>query len=161
MISFHFDPSPLSSTEKGDRILKLSVVSSPILGAYFFSHVDLSSPFACPLREFTGIPCPGCGLTRSLMAIAQGHLYQSLSYHILGVFLFVFLVLALLYFSTELIKGHPLKISLSGPLRRHKPPFLPFLGLFLLSYYLTRLALLWQSDQLLPALLNSPLGQYF
>ncbi|WP_017304931.1 DUF2752 domain-containing protein [Spirulina subsalsa] len=161
MISFHFEPSSLSSTEKRDRLLKLSVVSSPILGAYFFSTGDLSSPFACPLREFTGIPCPGCGLTRSLMAIAQGHLSQSLSYHILGVFLFLFLVLALLYFSAELITGHPLKISLSGPLQRHKRLLFPLLGLFLLSYHLARLALLWQSDQLLPAILNSPLGQYF
>jgi len=27
----------------------------------------------CPLHSVTGLPCPGCGVTRGLSAISQGH----------------------------------------------------------------------------------------
>lgn len=38
----------------------------------------------CPFRLATGIPCPGCGLTRSFCAIAKGHVERGLEFHWLG-----------------------------------------------------------------------------
>ncbi|MEJ7716786.1 MAG: DUF2752 domain-containing protein [Thermoleophilaceae bacterium] len=41
-------------------------------------------PVLCPLRLATGVPCPFCGLTRSLFAAGQGLWGTSLELHVLG-----------------------------------------------------------------------------
>jgi hypothetical protein len=51
----------------------------------------------------TGFPCPGCGITKSLVYFYQGDLYRSISYHILGPFVIVFCVLSIIILVTELI----------------------------------------------------------
>jgi Protein of unknown function (DUF2752) len=35
----------------------------------------------CPTAFFLGIPCPGCGLTRATLALAQGKLALALHFH--------------------------------------------------------------------------------
>jgi hypothetical protein len=35
----------------------------------------------CVFRIFTGFPCPGCGLTRSFLALLQGDMAKSFQYH--------------------------------------------------------------------------------
>lgn len=49
-------------------------------------------PVLCAFRRTVGVPCPGCGLTRSWVALAGGHLKQSLDFHRMGwiVMLYVF-----------------------------------------------------------------------
>jgi hypothetical protein len=41
-------------------------------------------PGVCAFRDVTGIPCPGCGLTRSWVALLHGDLAWSLRFHPLG-----------------------------------------------------------------------------
>lgn len=36
---------------------------------------------ACPFKKLTGIDCPGCGFQRSVIALLQGNLKQSLQYY--------------------------------------------------------------------------------
>ena len=43
----------------------------------------------CPLRQATGVPCPTCFLTRSLMSALRGDLPASLHWHPLGIPLLV------------------------------------------------------------------------
>ena len=50
----------------------------------------------CFFYRMTGIPCPGCGLTRSVLALLHGHLRESLLLHPLGPVLFLGLATALL-----------------------------------------------------------------
>src|SRR3972149_2262823 len=38
----------------------------------------------CPLLTYTGIPCPFCGLTRSLLCLLHGDVAQAFWYHPLG-----------------------------------------------------------------------------
>ncbi len=47
-----------------------------------FSMEDL--PVSCVFRRVTGVPCPGCGLTRSWVALARGAVSESLAFHRLG-----------------------------------------------------------------------------
>ena len=37
----------------------------------------------CIFRIFTGLPCPGCGLTRAFILLLQGKILSSLHYHLL------------------------------------------------------------------------------
>ncbi|NIN93340.1 DUF2752 domain-containing protein [bacterium] len=60
------------------------------------SHLRLgkiSIPDMCILRAATGVPCPGCGLSRSMVAAINGDLRRSLAFHRLGLLtlLYVFL----------------------------------------------------------------------
>ena len=43
-----------------------------------------AGPSFCPFRLWSGLPCPGCGLTRSVVALAHGDLAGSLYFHPLG-----------------------------------------------------------------------------
>lgn len=47
---------------------------------------------ACPFRWITGIPCPFCGLSRSVSCLLKFDLTQSLAFHPLGIIALVFLI---------------------------------------------------------------------
>ena len=38
-------------------------------------------PFTCPILFVTGIPCPGCGLTRAWLAALQGAFARAFVFH--------------------------------------------------------------------------------
>ena len=44
----------------------------------------------CAVRRATGLPCPGCGLTRSFCAMAKGELTRAGQFHALGPAMFTF-----------------------------------------------------------------------
>jgi len=51
----------------------------------------------CPFHRATGLPCPGCGMSRAMAAMSQGDLGAALGLHPFVVFAWpAFLVLALL-----------------------------------------------------------------
>ncbi len=50
-------------------------------------------PEVCLLKATTGVPCPGCGLTHSFVALAHGDLAASLRAHRLGWLVFLYVVL--------------------------------------------------------------------
>ncbi len=35
----------------------------------------------CPIKTFTGLYCPGCGITRAIFALLDGQLYQAYRYN--------------------------------------------------------------------------------
>ena len=41
-------------------------------------------PSVCPFFNVTGVPCPGCGLTRSFVCFAHAHLSEAFRWHLLG-----------------------------------------------------------------------------
>lgn len=60
------------------------------------SHLRLGKiyiPDMCILRITTGVPCPGCGLSRSLVAAMHGDLRRSFAYHRLGFLTLVYVFL--------------------------------------------------------------------
>lgn len=66
-------------------------------------------PSVCGFKNATGLPCPGCGLTRSWVALAQGDPGRSLQHHRVG-------WLIMLYAMVQLIR-HGLWLVFPG-LRR-------------------------------------------
>ncbi len=57
----------------------------------------------CPLKMLSGFPCPGCGITKSLVYFYEGNIQKSLYYHILGPLVIAFCVVTIIVLSTELI----------------------------------------------------------
>jgi Protein of unknown function (DUF2752) len=57
----------------------------------------------CPFKMLTGFPCPGCGITKSLVYCYEGDWYKSLYYHILGPFVILFCIVTIVVLTTEII----------------------------------------------------------
>ncbi len=57
----------------------------------------------CPLKMLSGFPCPGCGITKSMVYFYEGDLIKSLYYHILGPFVIAFCVVIIVVLTVELI----------------------------------------------------------
>ncbi|KNX39578.1 hypothetical protein VV01_17955 [Luteipulveratus halotolerans] len=55
-----------------------------------------SGPVLCPFRRLTGLPCPGCGLTRSWVDTAHGHLGSAFELNPFGPITFALAVAAVL-----------------------------------------------------------------
>ncbi|HEY4330784.1 MAG TPA: DUF2752 domain-containing protein [Phycisphaerae bacterium] len=49
----------------------------------------------CAFHKMTGMPCPGCGLTRSVLALLHGNMTDSIGYHPFGPLLLLGLLTAL------------------------------------------------------------------
>jgi hypothetical protein len=55
--------------------------------------VGVQLPSVCAFRNTTGLPCPGCGLTRSWVELARGDLETSLARNRLGWLLMIYVML--------------------------------------------------------------------
>ncbi len=73
----------------------LQTRDSGAVGPAFLPSINL--PTLCGSRALFGIECPGCGLTRSFLALAAGDLTASLGYHRLGWLLALAVVLQIPY----------------------------------------------------------------
>jgi hypothetical protein len=77
-----------------DRKLSLIALGSAVALVSFFAIGFPAWP--CPFLKVTGLPCPGCGLTRALFFLIKGDLKTSLTYHAFApLFLVGFLIMAL------------------------------------------------------------------
>jgi hypothetical protein len=56
----------------------------------------LGLPKLCIFRNVTGISCPGCGMTRSLIATGHGHVDTAIEFHPLGPFIFALIAVCVL-----------------------------------------------------------------
>ena len=85
---------------------------------------------SCPLRAFTGVPCPTCFLTRATAAALTGDLSGSLQWHLFG----PIAALGLVIWSVLAVQQRRL-IPRGLPLWP-----LPLMGGGLISYWLLRLS---------------------
>ena len=88
----------------------------------------------CPFKMVTGFPCPGCGITKSLVYFYQGDLYKSLNYHLLGPFVIAFSLATIIVLSFELITKRDF---FNGIMYNKKLAY--GLGFFLVVYHIIRL----------------------
>lgn len=99
------DFPPISSLLR-DR--KFGLVATGAVGLHI-GLVSLSLPsWECPFFKVTGIPCPGCGLTRATVLLFRGDLLASVKFHAFAP-VFVIMVAALAF-------GTLLPGSLTSPL---------------------------------------------
>lgn len=99
-------------------------------------HVE-DGPVVCPFRRLTGLPCPGCGLTRSWVYLAHGWWRESLAAHPFGVVAVVAAVLLVGGVLVALLRRAPLP-DLDAVVRR--PWVLAVVGAWL-AFAVARLGL--------------------
>lgn len=57
----------------------------------------------CPFKLLTGFPCPGCGITKSIIFLYEGDVIKSFYYHLFGPFTVVFSAIAIGVLIIELL----------------------------------------------------------
>jgi hypothetical protein len=93
---------PTSATTTG-RNVRLGLVA--VAGSAIVYPIIPFHPTVCPLFATTGIPCPLCGMTRSVSAAVHGNILQSLSYNPAGI---AFIALAIYaFFRPEVVRAKP------------------------------------------------------
>jgi hypothetical protein len=56
-------------------------------------HFHLASmPHLCVFQKLLNIPCPGCGVTRSILAMARGDTFSAFIFNPVGILLFLFFI---------------------------------------------------------------------
>ena len=68
-------------------VVGAAMILSPSPEAVGLFGVDV--PVVCGLRKLTGLPCPGCGLTRSFVFLGHGQLGEAFRMNWLGPPLFL------------------------------------------------------------------------
>jgi hypothetical protein len=137
----------------------LSLVTSPILGAYLFGHGGGSSPFFCPVLKVTGVPCPGCGMTRSFVALARGDFEGAIAFHLFGPLVFTACLGIAIHLSIELYTRQRIEYpALMHWLQRRRVLLLVLITL--LTYHGLRLRELAQSGELATSMAAAPLQQW-
>lgn len=88
--------TPLTHEDPATRVLRRVRLSSAdvvavggvaAVGLSFLlspDHVE-AGPVLCPFRALTGLPCPGCGLTRSWVYASHGWWRESFAAHPFGI----------------------------------------------------------------------------
>lgn len=89
-----------------------------VAGAFaYVGAVDPNEPGhypACPLLEYTGIFCPGCGGLRSAYAVVHGDLAAALHANVLAVAGYALFAVLWTVWVVRATRGRPLRIDL-GP----------------------------------------------
>ncbi|MGW6471542.1 DUF2752 domain-containing protein [Streptomyces nigra] len=89
-----------------------------VAGAFaYVGAVDPNEPGhypACPLLEYTGIFCPGCGGLRSAHAVVHGDLAAALQANVLAVAGYALFAVLWTVWVVRATRGRPLRIDL-GP----------------------------------------------
>ena len=57
----------------------------------------------CPFKMLTGFPCPGCGITKSIISFYSGNILQSATFHIFGIPVVLFCIAIIFIFIGEIL----------------------------------------------------------
>jgi hypothetical protein len=111
----------------------------------------------CWIKWLTGIPCPMCGMTRSLTALLQGDFERSMSFHGLGIVMLGGLLSTLLLVSAELLLGRTMVFTRCDRTLKKTIAF-SVISLFLIHHGI-RLVPLVRSGELAASISDSVIGR--
>ena len=126
----------LSSLLSHRRLCAWIVVGTVILGAASRAGVPL---WICPFPPVTGLPCPGCGVTRGLSALIDGRFAEAVALH---PFVPLFALAWFLPLFVVVLPGPARKALITGVQWVERETALPGILLLLFAAYgLTRMAI--------------------
>lgn len=106
------------------------------------NHLETAQSL-CPLKMLTGFPCPGCGITKSLVYFYEGDLLRSLTFHLFGPFVILLSLATIVVLTTELITK---KEYFNAYLYNRKMAY--FLAAILVVYHIIRLVYFFKTNDL-------------
>lgn len=74
-------PSP---ERRGRGWITLVFLTGFVALAFFYDPAQGGSFSLCLFRRWVGLPCPACGITRSVCVLMKGQVYDALRFHPLG-----------------------------------------------------------------------------
>lgn len=78
-----------------------------------FELASTLTRIGCPFRFLTGIPCPGCGMSRAALALVTGHVGAAWAYHPL-VFVVIPYLIYLFLGSEDTLRKRRIKNAVSA-----------------------------------------------
>jgi hypothetical protein len=72
----------------------LSIAILHVTGVFSADRIGGVIPLFCPFKVLTGIPCPGCGMTRAILSIIKGDFHGAFGYNPFSFFLLFVVVLS-------------------------------------------------------------------
>lgn len=87
---------PTSNLESRRRLIYTAISLVLLVAVYFGFYKITGFAMPCVFHEVTGWYCPGCGISRMLLAILSGDFYQAFRYNPL---LFILLPFAAIFFA--------------------------------------------------------------
>ncbi len=79
-------------------ILAAALIITPTKNESSYLKIgSIPLPDTCIFHNLTGLPCPGCGLSRSIVAAAHGEIINSFSHHLLGLLTLVYILLQFIF----------------------------------------------------------------
>lgn len=91
----------------------------------------------CYLRYFTGLYCPGCGMTRALHCAMNLRFIDAFSYNLLWPFIITFISISLYMWFSFLVTGRSPFIPFNRLLKRHSSVAYVFIAL-LFAFWILR-----------------------
>lgn len=117
----------------------LAVGGVVAIGASFLlspDHIE-DGAVLCPFRRITGLPCPGCGLTRSWVYAAHGWWGDSFAAHPFG----LVLMAAVIALVIELVRARLRRTPVPDVNRLARHPLVLAIGAAWLTFAVVRLVL--------------------
>lgn len=124
-----------SSGRSRPRIVAFAALSALFVVAALWKPKDDGIPL-CALKLGTGVPCPGCGMTRGLAALGRGEPAVSVRYHAFAPLIAAAAVMAWGLLGFGLLTGRDVLPDLNS--KRFQIACLVFIGAFI-AYWLFRL----------------------
>src|SRR5438874_5405421 len=122
-------------TQSRPAVFPLAFIAGAILGTTLFISASGGHGIPCLFKAMFHIPCPGCGMTRSLEALWTANVGMSLRYHPLGLPLFAACFFVLVLTGARAV-GARVPLGVLSPSRQ---TWLA-IGVLLLSVWVVRLA---------------------
>ena len=123
-------------------ILAGALISTPPTEEKPYMRIGgITLPGICMFHGMTGLPCPGCGLTRSFVTAAHGDLASSFSHHRLGLLTLYYIFLQFV-FNLVYIVVPGWRKPLTRPMKILHRGIIVLAVLFVLNWILTLILIL-------------------
>lgn len=104
---------------KKNKIIKYIITNTMLLVIiYFFLYFEKR---ICLLYNIFNIPCPGCGLTRSMICLLNGNILMSIRYNIITIPLILTYIIFSVWYIFDMIK---IKNTLGNFIEKNKKKIL-------------------------------------